>query len=238
MKHAKTLVFSALAGSLLTLSGCQSLGGGNAHQGVPISDFHGTPLDRYEIGVEERREYLEVQLDSRDTQLRVSEVMKVRAFLDKYADVGHGPLVISMPKKAEAPQLAVGAVSEIREFAWEAGIEYEQMLGAAYDASGRTATPVVMAFKTYEAIAPECPSLAEIDISNAVSNSEMATFGCAVRANMAAMIAEPADLLGGRELTEGFAARQQFQLDLWLQGQPTPSTRGDGESTAISTAVN
>lgn len=236
MMHAKTLVFSALAGGLLVLTGCQSKG--ENHHEVPVSDFYGTPLDRHEIGVKEHREYLEVQLDARDTQLRASEVMKVRSFLDTYASVGHGPLVISMPKSAEAPQLAVGAVSEIREFAWETGIDYNQMLGAAYDASGRRSTPIIMAFKTYKAIAPDCPSLAEIDLSNAVSNSETATFGCAIRANMAAMIAEPADLLGGRALEDGLITRQQFQLELWLQGQPTAAARGPGESTAISSAVN
>ena len=238
MTRAKTGFFSALATGLLILSGCQSSEGRNTNNKVPISDYYGTPLDRYEIGVKEHREYLEVQLDPRDTQLRVSEVQKVRAFLDAYADVGHGPLVISMPRSAEAPQLAVGAVSEIREFAWETGIDYDQMLGAAYDASGRGSTPIIMAFKTYKAIAPDCPSLAEFDLANAVSNSEMPSFGCAVRANMAAMIAEPADLLGERALDQGMIGRQQFMLDLWLQGQPTPSTRSEGETTAISSAVN
>jgi len=232
----KTLIFSALVGSLVGLSACQSNAPENPH--VPISDYYGTPLDRHEIGVKERREYLEVQLDSRDTQLRATEVMKVRNFLAKYKDVGHGPLVISMPKSAQAPQLAVGAVSEIREFAWEAGVEYHQMLGAAYDASGQSTTPIVMAFKTYEAIAPDCPSIAEFDFGDAKSNTELPTFGCAVRANMAAMIAEPADLLGTRPLEDGSFARQQIQLDLWLQGQPTPSQRGEGETATISNAVN
>ncbi len=235
MMQAKTLLLSAVAGSLMVLTGCQSSSGsGN----VPIENFYGTPLDRHEIGVKQHKEYLEVNLDSRDTQLRISEVMKVRSFLDKYADVGHGPLVISMPKSAQNPQLAVGAVAEIREFAWEAGISYDRILGAAYAAGGRAETPVVMAFKTYKTVAPDCPSLAEIDMANAVSNSVMPTHGCAIRTNMAAMIAEPADLLGERELTEGHVARQQFQLDLWLQGQSTPSARGEGETTAISTAVN
>lgn len=234
MMQAKTILFSAVAGSLMVLTGCQTdIGSGN----VPIENFYGTPLDRHEIGVKQHKEYLEVSLDSRDTQLRISEVMKVRSFLDKYADVGHGPLVISMPKRAQNPQLAVGAVAEIREFAWETGINYDRILGAAYNADGRAATPVVMAFNTYKAVAPDCPSLAGIDMSNAVSNSELPSFGCAVRTNMAAMIAEPADLLGERELSEGYLARQQFQLDLWLQGQPTPSARGEGETTAISTAV-
>ena len=236
MMQAKTIVLTALAGGILVLSGWQSKSGPPVK--VPLSDYQGTVLDRYQIGVKENREYLAVKRDPRDTQLRVNEVMKVRAFLDTYADVGHGPLVISMPKHAEAPQLAVGAVSEIREFAWEAGISYDEMLGAAYDASGRASTPIVMAFKSYEAIAPDCPKWSEIDFSNTTTNSEALSFGCTVRANMAAMIAEPADLFGERALDPARADRKTYQLDLWLRGEPTPSQRGEGESTAISTAVN
>lgn len=234
MKRNNTSIFLALACGAALISGCQS-DGPPSH--VPVEYFEGTELDRHEIGVVAHKEYLEVNLDARDTQLRVSEVMKVRSFLDQYTDVGHGPLVISMPKSAENPQLAVGAVAEIREFAWEAGVDYATILGAAYDASGRSKTPIVMAFKTYKATKPDCPSLAEIDFANAVSNNVLPSLGCAVRTNMAAMIAEPADLLGTRELDEGDLNRWQVQLDLWRQGQSTISARGEGESTQISTAV-
>jgi len=234
MTKQRTRFASAMVGTLLFAAACQSSG---APTHVPVEYFSGTALDRHEIGVTQHTEYLEVNLDARDTQLRLEEVAKVRSFLDQYADVGHGPLVVSMPKHAENPQLAVGAVSEIRELAWEAGISYEAMLGAAYDASTRAQTPIVMAFKTYKAVAPDCGSLAEIDIADATSNNDLPTLGCAIRTNMAAMIAEPADLLGGRELSEGDKVRRGAQLVLWQQGQTTAASRTDGESAVVSTAV-
>lgn len=235
MSKKTPLSFGALIGSAAFLVACQSSG---APSNIPMEYFTGTTLDRHEIGVTQHTEYLEVQLDTRDTQLRISEVIKVRGFLDQYADVGHGPLVVSMPKHAQNPQLAVGAVAEIREFAWEAGISYEKMLGAAYDAADRPNSPIVMAFKTYKAVAPKCPSLAQIDIANATSNNDLPSLGCAVRTNMAAMIAEPADLLGGRELSEGDKVRQGQQLRLWQAGEPTGAARTDNDSGAVSTVIN
>jgi len=235
MMHRKPLLLTAAFAGLALIAGCQSNDNTPAH--LTAQMYHGTLLDRHEIGVTQHKEYLEVQLDARDAQLRISEVMKVRDFLHQYVDVGHGPLIISMPQSAENPQLAVGAVAEIREFAWEAGIGYEAMLGAAYDASVREQTPIVMAFKTYKAVAPQCKSLAQIDMANAETNTDLPTLGCAVRTNMAAMIAEPADLLGQRDLSEGDLLRRSTQLDLWRQGQPTPAARADSETTAISTAV-
>ena len=234
MTKQHKLLAGALFGTMIFASACQS-GGAPSH--VPVEYFDGTVLDRHEIGVTQHTEYLEVLLDPRDTQLRLGEVSKVRSFLNQYADVGHGPLVVSMPKHAENPQLAVGAVSEIRQLAWEAGVSYESMLGAAYDASSHTQTPIVMAFKTYKAVAPECQSLAQIDVANGVSNSDLPTLGCAIRTNMAAMIAEPADLLGGRELSEGDRVRRGAQLSLWQQGQSTAATRTEAESAVVSTAI-
>ncbi|MEL6694195.1 MAG: CpaD family pilus assembly lipoprotein [Pseudomonadota bacterium] len=235
MSKKTLLSFGAILSSAAFVVACQSSGPPN---NIPAEYFTGTALDRHEIGVRQHTEYLEVALDPRDTQLRVSEVMKVRSFLDQYTDVGHGPIVISMPKHAENPQLAVGAVSEIREFAWEAGVSYDQMLGAAYDASRRDSSPIVMAFKTYKAVAPKCQSLAEVDISNMSSNNDLPTLGCSVRTNMAAMIAEPADLLGGRELSEGDKIRRGTQLRLWQTGEPTAAARTDSDSGAVSSVVN
>lgn len=235
MTTQKHLLIGAVLGGLALLAGCSSNG---APSHVPAEYFSGTTLDRNAIGVTQHTEYLEVYMDARDTQLRVPELIKVREFLDTYTDVGHGPLVISMPKTAENAQLAVGAVAEIRQLAWEAGVGYEEMLGAAYDADGRAVTPVVMAFKTYKAVAPKCKSFAEIDVTDAVSNSDLSNLGCAVRTNMAAMIAEPADLLGDRALSETDLIRRSTQLELWRAGQSTAATRDASESAVISNAVN
>jgi pilus assembly protein CpaD len=234
MSKKHLLIGAALSGALL-FAGCQS-NGSSGH--VPAEYYSGTTLDRNAIGVTQHTEYLEVGMDVRDTQLRVSELMKVRSFLDTYTDVGHGPLVISMPHNADNPQLAVGAVAELRQLAWEAGVGYENLLGASYETNGRAATPIVMAFKTYKAVAPKCTSLAQLDVTNAVSNSDLPSLGCAVRTNMAAMIAEPSDLLGGRDLDEGDLDRRSRQLELWRTGESSAAVRTDAESAVVSTAVN
>lgn len=232
-KH--TSVFAILGIGLLTIAGCQS---NKAPSNVPVEYFQGVSLDRNDIGVREKTEYLEVNLDPRDSQLRLGEVAKIRGFLADYNANGHGPLVMSMPKGAINPQLAVGAAVEARELAWEAGIEYEEILGAAYDARNRRNAPLIMAFKSYEAVAPDCPQLGEIDFSNAISNSDLPTLGCAVRTNMAAMIAEPADLFGDRVLDARDLERRNVQLEAWRQGATTAAARDATESGAISSAIN
>ncbi len=234
-KRSNSSVIALLGISVVIIAGCQS---NQAPANVPLSYFEGTALDRNVVTARATTEYLEIKLNPMDSQLRLTETARVRGFLADYNARGHGPLIISVPKGAENPQLAIEAVVEAREMAWEAGIEYAQIAGSAYDARGRRSAPLVLAFKAYVAIAPDCPSLSQIDFANASSNSDLSTLGCAVRTNMAAMIADPADMFGQRELEGTDAVRRQTQLEAWREGGQTGAERSDAESGAISAAVN
>lgn len=220
--------------SLLALGACAS--GKPTH--VPLSYFEGTTLDRNAVTATATTEYLEVNLNPADSQLRLTEIRKLKSFLADYHQRGHGPLIMSVPESAANPQLAIEAVVEARQMAWEAGIEYSQIAGSAYNASERANAPLIVAFKAYDAVAPDCPSLGEVDFSNAVSNSDLPTLGCSVRSNLAAMIADPADLYGQRALDEGDIGRREKHYELWRAGAATAAERADSESGAISSAVN
>ena len=179
-----------------------------------------------------------MKLNVLDKHLRLEEKAKIRAFVNDYVQRGHGPLIMSLPKNHGNEELAVKAVAEAREIAWTAGVDYQEIRGSAYEAGGSSTAPIVMAFTAYDAIAPDCPQKSMIDFADATSNNDMSTLGCSVRTNMAAMIADPADLLGQRPLDEGDLARRTAQLALYREGQATAAQRSDAESGSVSTAVN
>ena len=95
-----------------------------------------------------------------------------------------------------------------------------------------------MAFQVYDAIKPDCKSMAEYDVADIRSNNEMPSLGCSVRTNQAAMIADAADLLGQRELAEGDKLRRKVILDKFRMGESTASARSSAESGAVSSVVN
>ena len=235
MRSLKKTVFACGLASAILLAGCSSTG---KHGPVPVEYLSGTTLDRNPIQVAKRTAYLEVKLNVLDKHLRLEEKAKIRTFVDDYIRRGHGPLIMSLPKNHGNEELAVKAVAEAREIAWSAGVEYEEIRGSAYEAGGSNTAPIVMAFTTFDAIAPDCPQKSTIDFSDATSNNDMPTLGCSVRANMAAMIADPADLLGQRPLDDGDLARRTAQLELFRAGKETGAQRGESESGAVSTAVN
>ena len=64
------------------------------------------------------------------------------------------------------------------------------------------------------------------------------TLGCSVRTNLAAMIADPADLLANRPLDPGDLVRREVILEKFRAGESTASIRSNQESGAVSDAVN
>lgn len=235
MRTLSKIVISCGVASVLVLGGCGST---KPNGPIPPEYLQGTTLDRNPIRVAERTAYLEVKLNVLDKHLRLEEKAKIQAFVRDYVSRGHGPLIMSLPKNHGNEELAVKAVAEAREIAWSQGIDYEDIRGSAYDAAGSSTAPIVLAFTAYDAIAPDCPQKSMIDFSDATSNNDMPTLGCSVRANMAAMIADPADLLGQRPLDEGDLARRTAQLALYREGQTTTAQRNEAESGSVSTAVN
>ena len=210
---------------------------GSAPTSVPTAYLEGTALDRNAIRVAKRTEFLEIGIDPAASELSVREKAQIRTFVSSYREVGHGPLILSLPVSSANPQLAISAVAEARAIAWENGVSYEEIEGTHHGADSLVAEPLILAYQRYDAIAPECHSLATIDVSDVSSNNEMPTLGCAVRTNLAAMIADPADLLGQRPLDEADPLRRSVILEKFRAGEVTGAERSDDESGNVSSAV-
>lgn len=232
-----TIITAAILTASTVLSGCQSREK-TKDPIIPTSYYQGTTLDRNAIGVRGQSEVLEVDLNAMDSQLRQVQLARIEAFLARYNRVGQGPLIMSMPKNFANQSLAVKATAEARDLAWNSGVEYDQIVGSAYDAGGSADAPLILVFQSFDAVAPDCPQHSETNFTDARSNNDLPTLGCVVRTNMAAMIAEPSDLLGQRDLEDGDLARRVTQLEAWREGGQTGAERSDQESGAVSTAVN
>lgn len=196
----------------LALAGCAS----GAKQPANIN-LETTPLDLNEITVESMTEMLEIELDPAYPTLKREDVRAVERFVSTYVDRGHGNLIMAVPENAPNRQLAVEAIKVARQIAWERGVSYEAMEGRVFDAAGVNA-PIVLAFEAFETTGPNCRSLAAYDLSDISSNNEPSSFGCAVRNNIAAMLADPGDLLGQRTLGPSENERTASVIDAYQTG--------------------
>lgn len=226
-------VLIALTAGAAAVSACASV----APTAVPAQYLETSPLDLNPIEVEKRTEFLEVDIDAYASELSSRDRARIRDFVGGYARRGHGPLVLSLPQVSSNPQLAVAAVAEARAIAWDMGVEYEEMSGAAHGTGSPVSEPMILAYQSYEAIAPYCPPKSTVDFSNIDSNNNLPTLGCSVRTNLAAMIVDPADLLGGRPLDGADLSRREVILEKFRAGESTASERSDQESGSVSSVV-
>lgn len=221
----------AFGAAVIGLAGCAAVSG----PAVPVSYIDKPLFERIEIGFTERTETLEVALDPLSNELSLTDRRRLRGFVRAYKDHGHGPLNLLLPESTHNQQYAVGALADARAIAYENGVDYQQIVGGAK--FGNTPT-LVMSFQSFETVMPDCKGFGEVDFADIRSNNDLPNLGCAVRTNIAAMIADPADLRGNRPLDPGDAVRRQTTFDAYRAGEQTASERNDGESGTVSEVVD
>jgi pilus assembly protein CpaD len=214
--------FAALA-SLAALSACAA---------TPAADVG---LPRASAVAETVRS--EMRIDPRDNGLTWAQRDQLAAIAQEYKSRGHGPLVISYPQGGGSQDAAIGAIAEARTFLYEQGIDWRQIAGGAYDARGGDAGSVVFSFRRYRAVAPECGTRWD-NLAVERDNRSQSNFGCAMAANLAAMVADPRDLVAPRTMGAPDTGRRQTVLDAYRAGEVTASDRSDHESGAVSEVSN
>lgn len=215
----KTVFKGLLALSALTLAACAS---------TP------QPLPRATAAPETVR--ISMDVSALDNGLTWNQIDVIQAVAAEYKARGHGPLVISYPQNAGNADAAIGAIAEARTRLYDAGLDWRQITGGAYEAGGRVSAPVIFSFTRYQAVAPDC-STTWNDMARARPNETWPRFGCATANNLANMVADPRDLVAPRTMDAPDSARRQTVLDSYRRGENTASQRSDRESGAVSSAV-
>lgn len=204
---------------------CASTGGDKLAEKYPSL----TPTEQFAITVTPHRD--EIFLAPHADQLSPAQTAALQDLADRWRDAGDGIIKIETP--ARGGEDAFRAASLIEEALAQVGVRPEQVRLTNYDAGARPHPPIVVGFNRYEAKGPECGrSLASYTrLSENLVNDN---FGCATTANIAAMIANPADLVAPRQSDPSDAARRSAVLTKYRQGQVTSTPRDDQASGSVS----
>lgn len=221
---ATTLAIALLA------AGCATKRATEASNSVSVVDNH-------KIAITRADEKLDIAIAAGDTALSPAEMAQVETFARLYTRQGHGALVMSAPAGGANAESAALVAKDVRMRLAGSGVPFAAIAASTYDASGRADAPLVLSFTLYSAQAPECAPLWSQDLAHPDNNQPWASFGCAQAANLAAMISDPADLLGPRTEEPRDAARRARVLEAYRQGQKTHAERSNDERVQVSDAV-
>jgi pilus assembly protein CpaD len=147
------------------------------------------------------------------------EYSQLTAFANDFVQLGRGTLVISVPANAGNSATAALVAQDAQRALYAGGVDYAKISGGTYQAQGRPNAPVMLSFARYEAVKIACQPWSEIDPRKTASNLSPDRFGCAQNANLAAMVADPGDLLADRRDGPRDAGRIQVGIEKQRKGE-------------------
>ncbi len=229
------LLLALLAG--LSLTACATMPGGPAKATAepnPTLDKHAaTPLDQYRAATRAVGGHLALAPHPGG---QLSDAQK-QALSDLQANSGisDGPVVIliaaSEPNSGDSQSTANATAAVLTKL----GVAANQIRFGRYEADGAPPT-VRIIYQTVEAIGPDCRKGWD-DFSATGSNRATGHFGCALAANLAAMIANPRDLDRPTQETPADATRRGVILAKYRKGEQTTAAKDEQASGNVSQAV-
>jgi pilus assembly protein CpaD len=171
------------------------------------------------ITVEPSYQELKVQFGG-PAGMTPDDAVKFDNFLADYRAHGNGSIGISVPNGA--PSRA--AITYFAERAAATGISRDKILVSSHDvANGDFRVDVT--YIAYTARAEVCGRDWSENLAYTLDNHTPANFGCSVQHNIAAMVANPRDLLGPGAMGPVDAARRATVIDAYEKGQVTQADK-------------
>lgn len=144
------------------------------------------------------------------------ELYAIRDFAGSYNNIGRSKIFIAYPSGLN-PQITDLLVKDTVRKLYDAGIDHSNISYGTYNSNNYNAG-VIVSFEKYTAKAAECVPWSNIDSKKTASNLPNDRFGCAMRANTAAMAIDKGDLIGDRKEEPRDAQRQQVGIDALRKG--------------------
>jgi pilus assembly protein CpaD len=196
-----------------------------------------THADTHRIEVTQTTARMEIDAAAGQGALTAKAQSDLHDFAGSYLRYGHGALILSTPSGSGNADAASTLAGQTRLSLVSAGVAYGAVAGSTYDASGQADAPIIISYARFEAQAPECAPLYTQDLGHQDDNQPWPSFGCAMQANLAAEVEDPADLLNPRADAPRDSGRRATVMQAYRAGQVTHATRDSDERITISTAV-
>jgi pilus assembly protein CpaD len=233
---SKPVIVQLLTVSLLVLAlaGCKTLDdepGGHV-AGWTLVD----PTQRHPIMVSQQPSTMTVRVARGSQGLTPAQKGQVATFLERYrvADAGNSKLVIAVPSGSPNESAAVRAVGEIRQLITAYGFSEANVAIEPYHDGRDAGAPIRLSYLRYVAEGPECGRWTT-NLADESRNLPYPNFGCAQQRNLAAQIANPADLLGPRTVEPADAERRAVVFDKYRQGRITGAEKSTDERIQVKT---
>jgi pilus assembly protein CpaD len=194
-----------------------------------------TVQERHPIVVDQERQVLALSVGKGATGLTNGQKDEVADFLGAWRGMGGGRITISAPSGSSNEAAAYHAVADLRQILKGAGVPDAAISVDAYhDGGGKP--PVNLSFVGYVAKGPECGHW-PTNLAEEKQNVNYYNFGCAHQHNLAAMVANPRDLVEPRAMTARSSERRDTAWRDYVRGKSTISETQEEEKAGTISDV-
>jgi pilus assembly protein CpaD len=203
---------------------------------VPPNDYR----QRHPVVVQEADRSLEVFVGTGRGGLTAPQRTDVTDFEQSWLQEGTGPIVIDLPVSTPNARAATQSLHDIQGILSSTGVPPRGVTVRRYTPPNPTQFATIkINYPKITADAGPC-GLWPDDLGptfrnrNYQENRPYANFGCATQRNMAAMVANPADLVQPRPESPTYTSRRSTVLGKYSKGESTATTYPDQDKGKIS----
>lgn len=212
------------------LAGCQS----QPQSTAELVASHNYQV-QHPIVVTEAPETLDLPIGRNTRHLRSPVTDTITSFAMDSRRQGNGKVEILVPTGA-ANEAAVHSVTkDIRSALKRGGLGRSQISTRTYSSSDPNAdAPIRLSYSRMMATAGECGKWPKNIAGGIGENVNYQNFGCATQSNLAAMVANPSDLITPRASTPADQSRRAVVIEKYRQGENTTSQYTEGVGAEIA----
>ncbi|HEY0283457.1 MAG TPA: CpaD family pilus assembly protein [Rhizomicrobium sp.] len=159
------------------------------------------------------------------------DAARLDEFVARYLERGNGALSISAPAGRDAS----AAIGYFGERLASLGVDRSRIMVGTHQAENGDSR-VEIGFVGYVARTDPCGDWSK-DLSDTAANQSSPNFGCATQHNIAAMVADPRDLVQPRPMAQSDAVRRGIVVGKYEKGEVTAADKSQDQSGKVSGVV-
>lgn len=164
------------------------------------------------ITIGEKEQIADIPVGHADTQLSITQRSIIQHAVSNYRANGSGVIHILIPAGSPNARAAARLRNDIAANLRRGGVKPFNISSEKYEAGDEESAPVRLSYFAMTASTNQCGQWPK-DVLDTADNKHYANFGCASQNNLAAQIANPADLLGPRATSPIDAERRGVVID-------------------------
>jgi pilus assembly protein CpaD len=192
---------------------------------------------RHAIALKEGKQTLALHVGPGRGGLSAVQRAEVLSFVQNWRRDATGGITIDRPTGGPNERAATDTLKEVLSIVVQSGVPKDGIGIRLYASNGSRIAPLRLNYPKLVADAGPCglwpDDLGPTYDRKHFENQEYWNFGCATQRNLAAMVAEPSDLVQPRSEAPVYRAKRVFGNEKWRKGE-SPATTYDMQKGAIS----